>query len=139
MSVILHNMKFVEFNATGHENVRAMHKTTFEFTKSSVLSLDGDCIVGVNADFDAEKLKEIIFTHDKIKITISAGFSSEIIEAIANKRFNDCEEIVVRMGEFDSSRTLGIRASKAAIHFSRDFIEKLKNPNQKIKVRIEGI
>lgn len=139
MSIILQNMKSIEFNATGHENIRAMHKTTFELTKSPELSLDGDCIVAVNSDFDAEKIKELISSHDKIKITISADFSSEIIEAIVNKRFEDKEEIVVRLGEFDSSRTLGIRASKSAIHFNRDFVEKLKNPAQKIKVRIEGI
>lgn len=132
-------MKFVEFNATGHENIRATHKNTFEFTKSPQLSLEGDCIIGVNSDFDSLKIKEIILQFDKIAITITAGLFSQKVEAIVNKRFDDLREIVVRLGEFDSVRTLGLRADKAAIHLNREFVEKLKNPNQKIVVRIEGI
>ena len=49
-----------KFSAYGHENILGTNKKTFEFTKDRDLSLKGDCIVGVNADFDLEKLKEFI-------------------------------------------------------------------------------
>ena len=49
------------FTCYGHENITAKHKTTLEFTKDKDLSLKGDCIVGVNADFDINKIKELIF------------------------------------------------------------------------------
>lgn len=132
-------MQSVEFHAKGHENVRAIHKTTFEFTKHQELSLDGDCIIAVSADFDENKIKELIKHCDKIRVKITAGLISETVEAIVNKQFNCADEIVIRLGEFDSVRTLGIRADKAAVHFNRDFISKLKNPAQIIKVRIEAI
>ncbi len=130
-------MKYL-FTATGHPNVRAMHKTTLEFTKSPDLSLDGDCIIAVNADFDAISLKHFVHNLERIKITISAGFVSDVVEAIVNKNFCDEREIVVRIGEFDSVRTLGIRATKAAIHLKRELIEKLRNPQQKVVVNIES-
>ena len=40
----------------GHENVRGMHKSTFEITKEAELSPQGDCIVGVAADKGAADL-----------------------------------------------------------------------------------
>ena len=132
-------MQSYEFTATGHPNVRAMHKTTLEFTKDKDLSLDGDCIVAVNADFDANVLKNFVHYLEKIKITISAGFTSDVVEAIVNKRFDGDKELVIRMGEFDSARTLCIRADKAAVHLKRELIEKLKNPTQKVVVKIEKV
>lgn len=128
---------FYEFTATGHPNVRAVHKTTLEFTKDNDLRPEGDCVIAVNANFDAAKLKHFVNSCDRVRITISAGLASDVIEAIANKNFCDDHEIVVRMGEFDSVRTLGIRASKAAIHLKRELIEKLRNPAQKVVIRIE--
>ena len=41
-----------KFNAYGHPNILGTHKTTFEFTKDNELTLNGDCIVGVKADFE---------------------------------------------------------------------------------------
>ncbi|MBI4140221.1 DUF371 domain-containing protein [Candidatus Woesearchaeota archaeon] len=132
-------MNFYEFTATGHPNVRAMHKTTLEFTKSPDLLPEGDCIVAVNADFDAPQLKHLVHGWDKMRITISAGFTSDVVEAVVNKSFDDDNEIVIRMGEFDSARTLGIRADKAAVHLNRNLIEKLRNPAQKVVVKIEKV
>ena len=48
------------FNAYGHPNILGIHKTTLEFTKDEELSLDGDCIVGVKADFELSRLKRFI-------------------------------------------------------------------------------
>ena len=49
-----------KFNAYGHPNILATHKTTLEFTKDKEVSLKGDCIVAVKADFDLIKIKEFI-------------------------------------------------------------------------------
>ena len=48
------------FNCYGHENITARHKTTLEFTKDRDLSLKGDCIIGVKADFSLPQLKNLI-------------------------------------------------------------------------------
>ena len=132
-------MNFVEFTGTGHLNVRGVHKTTLEFTKSANLRPEGDCVIVVNADFDATKIKHLAHECNKIRITICAGLLSESVEAITNKRFDADDELVIRIGEFDSARTLGIRANKAALHLLRDLIEKLKDPQQKVVIKIEEV
>jgi len=132
-------MQSYEFSATGHQNVRATHKTTLEVTKSKELRPEGDCVIAVNADFDGKQLKHLVHSCDKIRITLCAGLLSESFEAISNKRFDADDDVVIRMGEFDSARTLGIRATKSAAYLRREFVEKLKNPLQKVVVRIEEI
>ena len=66
-------MKY-SFSCYGHENIIAKHKTTLEFTKDSELSSEGDCIVGVKADFSLEEVKKFIKTiSNNRKITIIIG------------------------------------------------------------------
>ena len=191
------------FFAYGHKNILATHKTTIEFTKDRELSLRGNCILGVNADFNLIELKKSMKTiinenmsetqslknrkaifekpetqsvsqfvsehaqksvsnqrfvtdtknakhfsvsmisdksiKNKIKMIINLdGISDEIIAEL-NPDFDDDKEIVIRMGEFKSKRTLGVRADKAAAHVKRELAEKLKNPEQKIMVSITNI
>lgn len=65
-------MKY-SFFAYGHPNITAKHKTTFEFTKDSELTLAGDCIIGVKADFLLSDIKKFIskLKSKKIRIEIS--------------------------------------------------------------------
>lgn len=61
------------FTCYGHENITCKHKTTLEFAKDNDLSLKGDCIVGVKADFSLVQLKKFIKSlgnNNKITITI---------------------------------------------------------------------
>mgnify|MGYP001585634981 CR=1 FL=1 len=61
------------FACYGHENITARHKTTLEFTKSNELSLKGDCIIGIKADFSLKGIKLFVKSlgnNKKIKITI---------------------------------------------------------------------
>ena len=132
------------FTAYSHKNILATHKTTIEFTKDKELSLRGNCILGVNADFDLTELKKLIINKDKpiknkIKIIICVGDISDEIAAELNPDFDDDKEIVIRMGEFRSKRTLGVRADKGAAHIKRELVEKLKNSKQEIKVLITDI
>lgn len=129
------------FNAFGHANITGKHKTTLEFTKDGSIGLEADCIIGVNADFDAGKLKGFI-QHcrehhiGKARITFSAGDISDSVFFLINPDFCDEKEIVVRMGRFLSSRTLGVDATKGALHIKRELIGKLKSPEQKINISI---
>src|SRR3989338_1936795 len=79
-------MKY-SFTCCGHENVTARHKTTLEFTKDNELSLKGDCIVGVKADFSLKGIKSFIKSlgnNRKITITIET-----IKNGYNNKNFNE--------------------------------------------------
>jgi len=131
-------MKYI-FRAKGHKNIVATHKNTFEFTKDDSVSLDGDCIIGVGADFSAKHLKELAGRHSRIRMRITAGSASDTIDFIANKSFSSDKELVVRLSEFNSERTLGFRATKSAKHLNRELAKRLSDPSREIKVEMESV
>ncbi len=124
------------FRAWGHPNIKAVHKNTIEFTKEDYVSPEGDCIVGVNADFDAAKLGEFVKKHKHVKITIKTGGLQEVIFAKTNPEFNDDAELVIRIGEYASPRTFAVRADKAAKHLSRDLVKALQTGSP-VEVELE--
>ena len=132
------------FNAYGHPNIIAAHKITLEFTKDNELSLKGDCIVGVNADFDLNKLKEFISKSKNKKITITLQTMSstikirETMHAEINQNFNDNKEFVIRKTNFVSERTFAIKANKSAFDLNRDLIRFLKEKEHIISITIEN-
>ncbi|MFC1742076.1 HAD-IA family hydrolase [Nanoarchaeota archaeon] len=129
-------MKY-RFTAMGHKNILANHNKTLEFTKDTKLSVDGDCIVGVNADFDTRKLQALVKNHSHLIMTIRTGNLSEKIEFVANKDFSSSREVVLRFSEFSSDRTLGFRASKTSALLNRKLVGRLRDPRQRIIVEIE--
>ena len=107
------------FRAYGHPNITGKHRTTFEFTKDSEVTLKGDCIVGVKADFSLKGIKEFIQNsiknnNKKIKIIIKTDGKEEIVHAELNPSFNSDREMVVRKSGFLDGRTLAVKADKAA-------------------------
>ncbi len=128
----------VRFKAYGHENIRATHNRTIEFTKHKELSVKGDCIVGVNSDFSSEEIKKLL-KFDKLKIVMMVDGLSEEMECIVNKDFCDEEEIVLRIGEFVSDRTLGVRCDKACSDIDREIVEKMKTSGKEMEVVIKGV
>jgi uncharacterized protein len=128
----------IRFFIFGHKNILATHKNTIEFTKDEEVSSKGDCILGVRADFNRSSIREIL-KFDIIKVTIKIDDTEDSLEAQVNKDFDDDHEIVIRIGEFASKRTLGIRASKAARNIDRKIVNLLKTDDAKAEVIIEGI
>jgi hypothetical protein len=47
------------FHCFGHENIRARHGKTIEFSKDCELTARGDCIIGVRADFELAAVKKL--------------------------------------------------------------------------------
>ncbi len=127
-----------KFKAYGHKNITAKHKTTLEFTKDKDLSLKGDCIIGVRADFKLNEIKQFFknLKGNKIKVIIKVDGLKEEINATINSDFDDEEEIVIRKTDYISERTLGINADKATYNLGNRFISKLKNPMKEIIVEI---
>ncbi|MBN2368376.1 DUF371 domain-containing protein [Candidatus Woesearchaeota archaeon] len=127
------------FSIHGHSNILSTHRKTLEFTKDSSLTKKGDCIVGVKADFDPEEIKKLVQDYSVIKITILVGNLKEEITAQVNKEYEDEQEIVIRLSEFTSERTLGTRADKASSDIDRKMINLLKNPDTVGRVEIKGV
>jgi hypothetical protein len=123
--------------------MQATHKTTLEFTKDTHLTKRGDCIVTVaadkaladlNSDFK-EKLRK---PHAKLTITIEADGIAEQVNAEGSPQLilTHPTDMVVRKSDYVCSRTLAVHADKATCDLSRDLIEKLKNPEQKVKITL---
>jgi len=127
----------LKFLAYGHENITATHPTTIEITKDSELSLRGDCIIGVKANFNKKELLDFIKNKKKLVIKIRVDNLEEIIECKPNPNFNDSHEIVIRKSKYLSQRTLGINSNRAASDLSNEIVKKLKNPNKVIEIIIE--
>ena len=124
------------FTASGHKNIRATHRNTLELTKDAVLTEDGDCIIGVKAEFELEKIKQFL-QKEKIKITIRANGITETVTAVPNPNFSDEHEMVIRITNFDSKRTFATRADKSAKQLSRRFVKELKNDKTRMVITIE--
>ena len=133
----------VTFSAHGHENVVSTHKTTFEVTKEVTLTKQGDCIVAVKSTKAASDLpiefKEAARKEGaRITVTVEANELKETIRAEGSSKlqFTHQTDLVVRKSDYVCGRTLAIRADKAASDFSRELVEKLKDPNQEVKVTL---
>ena len=126
----------------GHENVRATHKSTLEFTKEDFLTPRGDCILCIKANKGindlSEEFKKGLKSGKKLTIKIMVdGIEDELI-AWGDERLilDHATSMVVRKSEYIDSRTLAVRADKAARDIKREIVEKLKNPEQKAVIEL---
>ena len=128
------------FTCYGHENITAKHKTTLEFTKSNELSLKGNCIIGVKADFSIKEIKRFIESlgnNKKIIITMEIlDYIIERINAEVNPGFNSGMEMVIRKSDFIDERTFAINADKCACDLRGELIKHIAGNKQKIIVAI---
>ncbi len=122
-----------KIHATGHNNIRAMHRTTLEITKENHLTPKGDCIVAVSADKGLQNLPdtfknklrnensrlEIIIKSNGIEEKITAGGHPELT-------LSHPTDMVVRKSNFICNRTLAINSDKAARDLDRGLVDKLK-------------
>jgi hypothetical protein len=129
--------------AFGHENVLATHPTTLMITKDRELSKQGDCIIAVGAnkavsDLNLEFKQKLQEYNTKIDILIEADGLIEQITAQGSAKLDlsNNTDMVIRKSDFTSDRTLAIKADKAAANLPKKLIEKLRNPNQHIKITL---
>jgi len=127
----------------GHRNIQATHKTTLEFTKDTHLTKRGNCIVAVAAnralaDLSAKFKETLRKTNAKLTITIEVDGITEQINAQGSPSLilTHPSDLVVRKSDYVCNRTLAVHADKAACDLSRELIEKLKNPQQKVKITL---
>ena len=133
----------VIFSAHGHVNVQSTHKTTFEFTKEATLTKQGDCIVALEstkaaADLSPEFKEAARKEGIKITVMVEADELKETIKAEGSPQlqFTHPTDLVIRKSSYVCGRTLAIKADKAAVDFSRELVQKLKDPNQTVKVTL---
>ena len=129
--------------ALGHENILAVHPSTLMFTKETCLSRTGDCIIAVAADkaladLSPELKEKLRKPNAKLTILIEAGGLTQQVNASGSPKLvlTSQTDMVVRKSDYVSDRTLAVHADKSASDLPREFVEKLKNPHQKIKITL---
>lgn len=129
--------------AYGHGNIQAMHRSTLEITKKTRLSRRGDCIIAVSADKALADLslafKDSLRSRNaKMTVLIETGEAVEVVKAMGSPRLvlTHRTDMVVRRSDYICDRTLAIKADKAAYDLSRELAEKLRNPNQEVKITL---
>ena len=127
----------------GHKNIQATHKTTLEFTKDKHLSKKGDCIVTVAADkaladLSAEFKETLRKPHTKLIILIEADGIIDQVNAHGSPQLILAHptDMVIRKSDYVCNRTLAVHADKAAQDLSKALVEKLKTPQQKVKITL---
>ncbi|MFB6236501.1 MAG: DUF371 domain-containing protein [Halopenitus sp.] len=124
-------------HATGHENVRAEHDSTFEVTTDDWLTPAGDCILAVEADrtpadFDPEFV-DACRSHDATitaEIVVGDGDDEIHEETITGSGHPDLEfdndrSAVGRTSDYVDDRTIMVDADKAAADLDRDLVAAL--------------
>lgn len=125
-------------HATGHENVRAEHGSTFEVTTDDWLTPAGDCILAVDADrtpadFDPAFV-EACQDHDATitaTIVVDDERDDETQEATIvgaghpDLAFDDDRSAVGRTSDYVDDRTIMVEADRAAADLDRDLVDAL--------------
>ena len=133
-------MEIIEtIHCRGHKNVRAQHKSTFEITKETDLSPNGDCIIAVGADRGAADLSPAFrdaLSRDGtiLTTTLSCGGITATVrsEGCPGITLTHGTDLVWRRSTFLCPRTIAVYSDHTACELPRELIEKLQNEEEMI-------
>ena len=120
----------------GHENIRSLHPKTIEITTHPNLTLNGDCIIGVKANYACndipERLKSLLQnSKSKISCTIIVKEIKFKIKGKGNEKLTllNPHDIVIRKSSFVCPRTLATNCDVASDSLPRQMVKLLRNPD----------
>jgi hypothetical protein len=123
----------------GHPLVSGRHPTTFEVTKETHLTPQGDCIIGIGADKGSADLsaefRALLANDDAILISRleCGGIAAEIHSKGSSQiQLNHPTDIVWRKSTFTCRRTIGIHSDHVAASLPRDLIGNLSKGDEMI-------
>jgi uncharacterized protein len=127
-----------EISFHGHKNIRSLHPKTIEITTEPDLTLNGDCIVGVEASCGCndipEQMKNLMRnSKSEILFTILTKDVSFKVKGRGHENLilTNPHDIVIRKSTFICPRTLAIHCDLASNSISRQMIKILQNPDSK--------
>jgi hypothetical protein len=129
--------------ARGHENICATHQSTFELTTESHLSLQGDCIIGVETTHSVAMLNQIFgdalrSPGSRVYTQLAIGKVTEQIQGYGSPQLqlSDPTSIVWRKSNFIDERTIAIGCNKAAKDLNRHLIKALQTSEAILQVSL---
>ena len=133
----------ISFRASGHENIRASHRTTLMTTTENHLTLRGNCIICVNAekglrDLPQEMKKMAKNSETVITLSINVGAQSFTVKGRGDPKltYSNAKDIVARKSSYTCDRTLMVNADKAAHDMDKSFVSLLRGSKQEIMIVI---
>jgi hypothetical protein len=130
-----------EIIAYGHPEIKASSNSVIKIVKG--LAVKDESTIGVKADKAcrdlSEEFKASAKSAKRIEILIEAEGEQDKIVGYCSPalKLTNKEEIVIRKDSSIDSGTIAILADKAANELNQDLIEKLRNPNTRIKITLE--
>ncbi len=139
-------MEFI-FKALGHPNITSRHSSTFEVTRDPEIGKAADCIIGVSSDSVMEdippEIKMAIKQENRvIKLILKTKNAQDEISGYGHPllTLNHPTDMVCRTSDYTCSRTLMIRADKAACDINPFLIEDLKEGKVlEVKIIVDGV
>jgi len=125
-----------QFRCRGHENIRGVHRKSIELTRAKEITQRATCILGVDADFDADALKRL---RGRMRIELRVGELVDTFTAVASPFFQDAEGLVLRKSDQQQGRTFAFRSSKGALDLDRKLVAALADPAAELVVTIEPL
>jgi uncharacterized protein len=136
-------MRF-EISFRGHKNVRSLHPKSIEITTESELTVNGDCIVGVNASCGCLGIPDEMKTmlqkpQSEVMCTIIVGDYSFKVKGKGSEKLTltNPHDIVIRKSNFTCPRTLSIGCDTASDSIPREIVDALQDPDTVGIFRIE--
>lgn len=127
-----------EISFHGHKNIRSLHPKTIEITTEPDLTLNGDCIVGVDTSYGCndipEQMKNLMRdSKSEILFTISVKDISFKVKGSGHENLilTNPHDIVIRKSSFICPRTLAIHCNLASDSIPRQMIKTLQNPDSR--------
>lgn len=125
-----------EIMFNGHKNIRSLHPKTIEITTEPNLTLNGDCIIGVEASCGCndipEQMKKLMRnSKSEILFTISTNDVSFKVKGKGHENLilTNPHDIVIRKSSFICPRTLAINCDLASDSIPRQIVKTLQNPD----------
>ncbi len=125
-------MEFI-FKALGHPNITSKHSSTFEITMDPEIGKAADCIIGVSSDsvmgdIPPEIKMALQQENTAVRLILKTKSAQDEISGCGHPllTLNHPTDMVCRTSDYTCSRTLMIRADKAACDLNHLLIEDLK-------------
>ncbi|HEV2193432.1 MAG TPA: DUF371 domain-containing protein [Nitrosopumilaceae archaeon] len=127
-----------EISFNGHKNIRSLHPKTIEITTEPDLTLNGDCIIGVEASCGCNDIPEQmknLMRNSKSEILFTISVKDVSFKVKGNGHENlilaNPHDIVIRKSSFICPRTLAIHCDLASDSIPRQMIKTLQNPDSR--------
>ncbi|MHA1734442.1 MAG: DUF371 domain-containing protein [Promethearchaeota archaeon] len=131
------------FQARGHENILANHKSTVEVTKEKYLTPSGDCIIGIGSSAACadipRPLAQNIKAGGRVRVTLECGGLRDSFVGVGagTLTLSDPTSMVFRKSTYACPRTALVRCDKSATDLSRELVAHLKDPEAILNVVME--